>query len=148
MQGLGDHWEIWNIASGGLTPLEALRVATLYGAEAIGLQQDIGSLEKGKLADLLVLDRNPLVDIHNTNSIKYVMKNGVLYDGDTLDEIYPNAHKLEAMYWSNMDPAIAPAPIQPGATATAAGTAPQPAQQHKPVKPAPAAPSKATGAGQ
>lgn len=149
LQGLGDHWELWNLASGGLTPLEALRVATLYGAEAIGLQQDIGSLEKGKLADLLVLDRNPLLDIHNTNSIKFVMKNGVLYDGDSLDEMWPNAHKLEAMYWSNTDPAISPAPLQAGATATAGGTSPvSPTPQRKPVKPAPAAaPSKAAGAG-
>ena len=56
MQGLGAHWETWNLQSGGLTPHETLRVVTLFGAEAIGLQQDVGSLEAGKMADLLVLD--------------------------------------------------------------------------------------------
>ena len=63
LQGLGAHWETWSLGSGGLTPHETLRVVTLYGAEAIGLQQDLGSIEPGKLADLLVLDGNPLVDL-------------------------------------------------------------------------------------
>ena len=67
------------------------RVVTLFGAEAIGLQQDVGSLEAGKMADLLVLDRNPLENIRNTNSIRYVMKNGELYEGDTLNMVWPEA---------------------------------------------------------
>jgi hypothetical protein len=98
-QGLGAHWEIWNLQSGGLTPHETLRVATIYGAEALGLQQDLGSLERGKLADLLVMDRNPLTDIRNTLSIKYVMKNGELFEADTLDRVWPSAKKLERQYW-------------------------------------------------
>jgi Tol biopolymer transport system component/imidazolonepropionase-like amidohydrolase len=103
-QGLGAHWEIWNLQSGGLTPHETLRVATLFGAEALGLQKDLGSIEGGKLADLLVLDRNPLTDIHNTLSIKYVMKNGELYDADTLDRIWPAPKKLDRQYWWDTAP--------------------------------------------
>ena len=103
-QGLGAHWEIWDLQSGGLTPHETLRVATMFGAEALGLQKEIGSLEPGKFADLIVLDKNPLVDIHNTLSIKYVMKNGEIYDGDTLDTVWPNPTKLEKQYWWGADP--------------------------------------------
>src|SRR5262249_14466246 len=104
-QGTGARSEIWNLQSGGLTPHETLRVATIFGAEALGLQKDLGSVEKGKLADLLVLDKNPLTDIHNTLSIKYVMKNGELYEGDTLDQVWPTAKKLEPQYWWNGEPA-------------------------------------------
>jgi Tol biopolymer transport system component/imidazolonepropionase-like amidohydrolase len=103
-QGLGCHWELWNLQSGGLTPHEALRVATLFGAEAIGLQQDVGSIEVGKLADLIVMDKNPLLDIHNTDSIRYVMKNGELFEGDTLDQVWPLEKKLEKQYWWDRDP--------------------------------------------
>jgi Tol biopolymer transport system component/imidazolonepropionase-like amidohydrolase len=104
LQGLGDHWEIWALQSGGMTPFEALCSATIYGAEAIGLQQDLGSLEVGKLADLLVMDRDPLVNIRNTNSLAYVMRNGELFNASTLDEVYPTERKLEQMYWWDGEP--------------------------------------------
>ncbi|OLD85019.1 MAG: hypothetical protein AUG85_14840, partial [Gemmatimonadetes bacterium 13_1_20CM_4_66_11] len=84
MDGLGDHWELWAMAAGGMSNHDVLRVATIHGANAIGMEQDLGSLEPGKLADLIVLDANPLEDIHNTNTVRYVMKNGRLYEGDTL----------------------------------------------------------------
>jgi len=103
-QGLSFHWELWSLQSGGLTNLEALRAGTLDGAEAIGLAQDLGSIEPGKLADLVVLTKNPLDDIHNTTAIRYVMKNGELFDGDTLDEQWPEQKPLEHLWWQSDHP--------------------------------------------
>jgi len=103
-QGLGYHWEMWALASGGASNMDVLRSATMRGAEAMGFQQDLGSIEPGKLADLVVLDKNPLDDIHNTNTISYVMKNGELFDGNTLDEIYPEQKPLPPLWWWNEKP--------------------------------------------
>ena len=105
LQGLGVHWELWMMQSGGMTTFEALRAATLHGADAIGMARDLGSIEVGKLADLQVLDRNPLADIRNTNSIRYVMKNGRLYDGNTLDEVWPRVRPLPRQWWWSEEPA-------------------------------------------
>jgi Tol biopolymer transport system component len=99
LQGLGAQWEIWNIASGGMPRHDVLRVATIFGAEAIGLGKYLGSIEPGKFADLQVLDANPLDDIKNTNTIRYVMKNGRLYDGNTLAEIWPRQKELAKLWW-------------------------------------------------
>jgi len=105
MDGLGDHWELWAMAAGGMSNHDVLRVATIHGANAIGMEQDLGSLEPGKLADLIVLDANPLEDIHNTNTVRYVMKNGRLYEGETLNEIYPRQRPLPKMWWWGTEPA-------------------------------------------
>ena len=104
LQGLGYHWELWAMQSGGLSEHDALRVATALGAEAIGLDGDLGSIEPGKLADLVVLEANPLDDIRNTNRIRYVMKNGRLYDGDTLDETWPRERPLGKPVWLGDEP--------------------------------------------
>ncbi|HET8676711.1 MAG TPA: amidohydrolase family protein, partial [Blastocatellia bacterium] len=80
LQGLGAHWEIWMFQQGGMTPMEAIRAATIHGAWYLGLDKEVGSLEAGKLADLMIMDRNPLENIRNTETIRFVMINGVLYD--------------------------------------------------------------------
>ena len=99
LQGLAAHWEIWMMEQGGMTPLEALRGATLHGASYLGMQDFIGSLESGKLADLVVLDKNPLENIRNTDSISHVMVNGRLYDAETMHEIGNHPKKRGSFYW-------------------------------------------------
>lgn len=108
LQGIQVHWEMWALQSGGLTPMETLRAATLHGAEAIGYAQDLGSVEAGKLADLVILDKNPLEDIRNTASVRLVMKNGELFDGDTLDRIAPEKSPRQKQWWWSAGPPSAP----------------------------------------
>jgi imidazolonepropionase-like amidohydrolase len=106
LQGLGYHWERWALATGGMTPREVLQAATNDGAKIIGFDPDLGTLETGKLADLVVLDKNPLDDIRNTNTIRYVMKNGELFEGDTLTQIWPSRKVLPKFWWWGAGPRI------------------------------------------
>jgi imidazolonepropionase-like amidohydrolase len=99
LQGLGAHWELWMLAQGGMTPLEALACGTIDGARYLGLDHDIGSLEKGKLADLVVLDRNPLEDIKNSDSVRWVMVNGRLYDAATMNEVGNHPRQRLPFWW-------------------------------------------------
>jgi imidazolonepropionase-like amidohydrolase len=99
LQGLGAHWELWMLQQGGMTNHEALKSATINGAEYLGMEQSIGSLEKGKLADLVVMDKNPLENIQNSETIKYTMVNGVLYDAETMDEYFNKEKKHSRFFW-------------------------------------------------
>jgi len=107
LQGMGPHWELWAMAGENaqkgqkaLTPLEAIRASTLSSAEKIGFAPDLGSIEPGKLADFVILDANPLDDIHNTAKVSRVVKNGIVYEGATLTEEWPVRTELARFFWS------------------------------------------------
>jgi imidazolonepropionase-like amidohydrolase len=91
LQGLGAHWEMWSAQQGGLSNMQALRYATINGAQLLGLDRELGSLQPGKLADLIVLDRNPLENIRNSDSVRMVMVNGRLMDTRSLGQPEPVA---------------------------------------------------------
>ncbi|MBL7765027.1 MAG: PD40 domain-containing protein [Chitinophagaceae bacterium] len=99
IQGIGAHWEIWMMQQGGMTNLEALKTATINPAISLGLDQSIGSLEVDKLADLIVLDQNPLDNIRNTESVHYTMINGRLFDTETMNEIGNHEKWRDQFFW-------------------------------------------------
>ncbi len=101
LQGLGAHWELWMLQQGGMSNHEALKSATINGANYLGMDAEIGSLEKGKLADLIILDKNPLENIQNTNTVKYTMINGRLYETSTMNEIGNYDKKRGQFYWES-----------------------------------------------
>ncbi len=112
--GIGSHWEVW-MAESAMGPLGALDLGTRQGAAFLGLEHELGTIESGKLADILVLDENPLEDIRATTSLRLVVKDGRIHDAETLDEIWPRARPYGGYPW--MDEEMFRAddrPIRPG----------------------------------
>ena len=99
-QGLGTHWEMWSFVRGGMTPIEAIRAATATPAQVYGFT-DLGSIERGKLADLVILDADPTQDIRNTEKIDRVMLNGRLYEAETLNEVVTGTRQRQPYFWEN-----------------------------------------------
>ena len=89
MAGLSTHWELWSFVQGGMSPMESLKCGTLNGAKYLGLDKDLGSLEVGKLADILVMERgfDPSKEIRHTERIETVIANGRIFEAKTMAEI-------------------------------------------------------------
>ncbi|HEY1130810.1 MAG TPA: amidohydrolase family protein [Roseateles sp.] len=102
-EGLGAHWEMWMFVLGGMTPHEALRTATINPARNFGFDKDLGSIEPSKLADLVIIDGNPLADIRQSDRIAQVMQNGRLYEAATLNQIAPVAKVRKPLFFEGSD---------------------------------------------
>jgi cytosine/adenosine deaminase-related metal-dependent hydrolase len=102
---MGTPWDLMLMATGGMPLHDVLRVGTIFGAISIGLDKDLGSLELGKPADIIVLDAYPLADITNLKKVRCVMRNGQLFESEPLNEIWPNQRKLERPWWLEWLPA-------------------------------------------
>lgn len=97
--GIGVHWELWSFVRGGMSPVEALRTGTIDSARSLGFAKDVGSIEPGKLADLLVLDADPTADIRNSDKIHRVMLGGRMYDPRTMNEVETGTAQRRSYWW-------------------------------------------------
>jgi len=118
-EGLAAHWEMWMMVKGGMTPHQALRAATLNGARYLGLDGDIGSLEPGKLADLVVVDGDVLQDIRVSDRVTHVVLNGRLYDTATMNELGATPRPRKPFFFERA--ASGYVPIATGTEASARG---------------------------
>ena len=101
LNGICTHWELWSFVQGGMSPMESLRCGTLFGAKYLGLDGDIGSLEEGKLADIIVMDEgaDPTRNIRDTEKIDYTIANGRVFKARRMNELGSSAPR-QPFYWS------------------------------------------------
>ena len=100
LNGIDTHWEMWMFVQGGMSPMEALRCGTLYGAAYLGLDGDLGSLEVGKLADLVVYEagRDPTTRIRDSEFVDTVVAGGRAYVASTLAPLFGEGEPPR-FYW-------------------------------------------------
>lgn len=98
-EGLAAHWEMWMFAQGGMSPWNVIKASTLDGAKYIGMDDQLGSIKAGKLADLVILNADPLQDIQNSDDVSHVMINGRLYESATMNQVYPKSVSRPEFYF-------------------------------------------------
>ena len=98
-EGLGSHWEMWMFAQGGMSPWNVLKASTVDGAKYIGMDHELGTIKAGKLADLVILDADPLVNIQDSDQVSHVMLNGRLYEAGTMNQVYPELIRRPKFYF-------------------------------------------------
>ena len=98
-EGLAQHWEIWMMEQGGMSPYQALRTATIDAAKTLGMDHAIGSIERGKLADMIVVDGDVLSDLRQSDRVSFVMVNGRLFDAETMHELGANPRERQPFYF-------------------------------------------------
>ncbi len=101
LNGICTHWEMWSFVQGGMTPFEALRSGTIHGARYLGLDKDLGTIEVGKLADLVIFekDADPTQDIRQSQNIEWVVANGRLFEAKTMHQMGHHPEKRESFFW-------------------------------------------------
>ena len=101
-EGLAAHWEMWMFAQGGMSNMEVLKTATINPATTFGMEQQLGSIKEGKLADLIVIDGDPLADIRVTDKVTYTMVNGKLFDAETMNELNGDKEKRKPFFFEKI----------------------------------------------
>jgi len=106
-EGLAAHWELWSMHQGGFTPWEALRGGTIDGARHLGMDKDLGSIEPGKLADLVVIDGDVLSDMRRSEYVEYTVLNGRVYQAKDMNEV-DSKKKRKAFFFEDNNQAFMP----------------------------------------
>ena len=101
-EGLAAHWEMWMFAQGGMSNMEVLKTATINPATTFGMEHQLGSIKVGKLADLIVIDGDPLADIRTTDKVTYTMVNGKLFNSETMNQLNGDKHKRKPFFFEKI----------------------------------------------